>query len=119
MTPNEMARAILNNIAAARAAMEDGPMGYVLHTCDFTQFVCQQQAVLRLDTPLSDDVAVLTHASATVMRRFWNTGADDVYHPRLCISLRREALVSYCDHQQLMLDTLIEMGALPEQESAA
>jgi hypothetical protein len=119
VTPTEMARTILTSIETARAVMEDGPTGYVLHTCDFTQFICRRGAVLRLDTPLSDDVAVLTHASATVTRRFWNTGADDVYHPRLCISLRREALVSYCDRQQLLLDTLIEMGALPQQESAA
>ena len=41
MTPTEMARVLNRNIDDARAAMEDGPAGFVLHGVGCLQFICQ------------------------------------------------------------------------------
>ena len=111
MTPTEMVRAVLANIETARAVMEDGPTGYVLHTRDYVHFICRYGgAALRLGSPLADDVEVYsTHASVVVAQRWWNSRGDGDTLNRVLISLRREALVGYIEVQKRALDVL--MGA--------
>ena len=107
MTPSEMAKVILTNIEVCRAALEDGPVGYVLHTADNVRFICERGGAVRLDHPQADDVAVLTtHARAVVMQRYWNSNNND--NDRVSISLRREAMQTYIDRQQKALDTLMK-----------
>lgn len=104
-----MTRAVLHDIEAARAVLEDGPVGYVLHTRGM-RFVCRTigTANLRLDSPLAYDVEVYTsHTSALVAQRFWNSSIKpDAVDEAVKISLRRPAIVAYIDLQQQTIDTL-------------
>jgi hypothetical protein len=114
MTPTEMVRTINQQIEAARAALEDGPVGYVLHNYDHTYFLCQRgDAAVHLGGPTDDDVAVLsTRARAVVMQRYWNSLLNkDEQNKLVLISLRRDALNAYIDLLQKTVDTLVVMGA--------
>jgi hypothetical protein len=115
MTPTEMLRVLTRNIETARAAMEDGATGYVLHTADHVHFLCQRgnDSTVRLGDPLDDDIAVLTsHARAVTMQRYWNSQLKDgSTFNKVVVSLRREALVGYIDVQRRTLNVLTEMGA--------
>lgn len=119
MTPTEMARAILKNIEATRALMEDGATGYVLQTADHMQLICQKRVgmrlgPLRLDNPQSDDVAVYTsHARAVTAQRWWNSDHIENF---VVIKLRREALGDYIDRQQEAHDTLIKLIQLEKEQ---
>ena len=107
MTPTEMVRRLTSNIEAARATLDDGQAGYILHSRDHTNFICRHQATLWLGSPLDDRVPVYnTHASAVVAQRYWNSvhSTDDT--KKVVISLRREAIVGYIDAQQRTLDVL-------------
>jgi hypothetical protein len=87
--------------------MEDGPVGYVLHTEDALHFLCESDGKVRLDHPQSDDVSVLTsHARAVVLQRYWNGQVHD--HEKVSVSLRREAMQVYIDRQQTAFDTLMK-----------
>lgn len=105
MTPAEIVRVILGNIERTRAAMEDGPPGYVLQFEDCMALLCQdRKGKVRKDHPLNDDVAVLTgHAQAVFMQRHWNHEHRD---DKVRIKLRLEALVNYIDAQQRSIDIL-------------
>jgi hypothetical protein len=112
MTPEEMVRRIMQNIEAARAAL-DGPCGFVLHTDDYALFLCQSETAIWLASPREGEVIVQRSCrSARCMQRYWNgrlpdaDAGNDVF-----ISLRRDALQGYIDYQQLMLDALLELGA--------
>jgi len=114
MTPTEMVRSILITIETVRAVMEDGPVGYVLHTRNNVHFICRNATTLRLGSPLDDKVAVYTtHASAVVAQRYWNSSREEGSTNKVIISLRREAFVAYIDVQQRALDVLTSTGATP------
>lgn len=108
MTPTEMARVLNRNIDDARAAMEDGPAGFILHGVGCLQFICQaKDDTHRLDSPLSPDVVLLsTERSAMVLQRFWNSSKPPELE--VTIRMRREALASYVAMQQAMITALIE-----------
>jgi hypothetical protein len=112
VTIQEMLRSALNNIEAARAALEDGAVGYVLHNKDHTKFICQDHATLWFGSPLDDRVQVYTtHTSAVVAQRYWNSVHSTDDSKKAIISLRREAIVGYIDQQQHVISALLEMGA--------
>jgi hypothetical protein len=116
MTPTEMAKVMLTNIEATRAAMEDGPVGYVLHTADALHFLCESNGRVRLDNPQTDDVSVLTtYARAVVLQRYWNSQVED--HQKVSISLRREAMQTYIDRQQAAIDTLMKFINMTKEQS--
>lgn len=108
MTPTEMARVLNRNIDDARAAMEDGPAGFILHGVGCLQFICQaKDQAHRLDSPLSPDVVLIsTERSAMVLQRFWNSSAPAELE--VSIMMRREALSCYVNMQQAILDTLLK-----------
>ena len=115
MTPTEMVRTLQSNIERARAAMEDGAVGYILHTRDHVHFLCQRRdgngitGSPSLGSPLDDCVAVMsTHATAVSLQRYWNSFHPDRFNS-VVISLRREALVGYVDVQQRSIDALTQM----------
>lgn len=115
MTPEEMTRAVLLRIETARAVLEDGATGYVLHTRDYAHFICQQGKAARLGSPLDDDLVVLTtYARAVVLQRYWNSvrGDGDTLN-KVLISLRREAINEYIYLQQRIIDVLTK-GATRE-----
>jgi hypothetical protein len=116
MTPAEMTFAILANIEKARAVMEDGDIGYVLHTRDHVHFLCQRKdgnghvGSPFLGDPLADDAAVMTtHTTAVSLQRYWNSFHPNDRFNSVVISLRREALVAYIDVQQRAIDALAQM----------
>jgi hypothetical protein len=114
MTPTEMAKVMLGNIEACRAMLEDGPVGYVLHSADGMRFICERNGVVRLDHPQNDDVSVhTTHARAVTMQRYWNGINPD---QRVSISLRREAMQAYIDQQQRAVNTLINLIGMSNKE---
>ena len=111
MTPTEMATAIIHDIESARAMLNDGPAGYVLHTRDNLRFLCKKDEPVRLDSPLSDDLLIVgTHRSAIVYQRYWNTSPLFAEQGEVVISIRGEGLVSYIDARQATLDHLLDMG---------
>ena len=116
MTPAEMSKFLLTNIERVRAVMEDGPVGYVLHTADRLNMLCSKDGKVWLGNPQEDEVAVhTTHARAVVMQRYWNSLNSE---NKVSIALRREAMVAYIDQQEQALDTLlnfIEMSKFLEQ----
>jgi hypothetical protein len=117
MTPKEMAETILFNIEFSRALMEDGPAGLVLHTSDFTRFVCEKDGKPVLGNPQDDNVQVMTSKGrAETLQRFLNSQlpADDPN--RVFISLRREAYAGYIDQQQDALNTLLVMIELTRMD---
>jgi hypothetical protein len=114
MTPTEMARAFLGNIEASRAALEDGPVGYVLQFEDQMTLICRKAGgQLRRDHPLNDDVMVYTtHTTAVVAQRWWNHHNPD---EKVKIVLRREAFVAYIDKQQKAHDTILAIIELEKR----
>jgi len=112
MTPAEMVQRLLQNIEAARALIDQGPCGYVLHTDDHARFLCQVDDVWKLDAPVTPGlVTIRTYRSALVMRRYWNTKLPhDTTGARIDISLKGEALRAYIHWQQLLHDAMFEMA---------
>jgi hypothetical protein len=105
MDPTQILRVFLDNIERTRAAMEDGPTGYVLQFATRMHLLCvNNRGKTRKDHPLNDDVTVLTsHARAVTMQRFWNHEHPD---DKVKIILRREAMTDYIDAQQVGVDNL-------------
>ncbi len=104
----KMARLLLENVECARAAMEDGRSGYVFHTADFTLFLCEHDGILRLGSPLSENMVV--SADPDTMQRHWNSRLS--YDQIDCgcgviSSLRREALTGFIDVQKALLEMLV------------
>jgi hypothetical protein len=111
MTPDEMARRIIQHIESARATI-DGPCGYVLHTTDHAMFVCQNDDKFWLASPLQGTVVVQrSYRSARSMMNYWNSRlSEDDCGRQVVISLRRDAMQNYIDWQEAMLEAIIEMG---------
>jgi hypothetical protein len=111
VTPDDMVRRIIRNIEAAHTAI-NAACGYVLHTADHARFICQRDDKFYLAAPCEGDIVTLrTCRSARSMMRRWNDclHLDDI-NRQVTISLRQDALHSYINWQQDMLDALYEMG---------
>jgi hypothetical protein len=106
MTPDEIVRVFLENMERTRAVMENGKTGYVLQFNTKMHLICQREGKVRKDHPLQDDVAVLSHKTATTLSRWWNHRFPD---DKVKIMLRREALVEYIDAQQSGINTMQQL----------
>jgi len=102
LTHVDYARIINKNIEAARAAMDDPPLGYVLHTEDFTLFLYTSPTASFLGWPPKADAVLSSLPSARVLQRHWAAQSS----VPLSISLRGEALSEYIRGQQELLDLL-------------
>jgi hypothetical protein len=113
MTPAEIVRVYLGNIETTRRVMEDGKTGYVLQFDTHMSLLCVNKGKVRKDHPLNHDVAVLTHAQAVTMQRYWNHEHPD---DKVRIILRREAMVAYIDEQQRGIEMLQSLSRLIEEQ---
>jgi hypothetical protein len=107
MTNIKLINNTLLNIREALEQIDDGSTGYVLHSNDFSEFLCEDDnRSLRLGSPLSPRVAVFTsmiEASQAKVR----------FGKPLAMTLRREAMTSYIGWLQRLLH-----ATLKEQEHA-
>ena len=111
-TRAKITRLILSNIERTRSLMEDGQLGHVFHTTDFTLFLCERDGILRLASPLCGEM-VVSHDSET-MQRHWNSrlSYDQIDAGCGVIStMRREALAGFIEIQQVLLDTTLKPTA--------
>src|SRR4029077_7572411 len=113
MTPAEIVRVYLSNIERTREVMDNGKTGYVLQFATHMNLLCVNKGKVRKDHPLNNDVAVMTHAQAGTMKRYWN---HDLPDDKVRIILRREALVAYIDAQQRGIDLLQNLSRLAEEQ---
>ena len=111
MNPADILQVLVRNIEIARKALDAGPCGYVLHTEDYTEFLCNDggDGLPCLDMPLAKDVAVLQLSEALYFQTLWNIGLPDIDTGKaVAISLRRDALAAYIELQQMLLDALLD-----------
>ena len=105
---DQMTRLLLDNIERAKTVMEDGQLGYVCHTADFTLFLCEDAGVMRLGSPLSDNIVVSANDETT--QRHWNSRLTYEQIDAGCgviTTLRREALAGFIEIQQSLLDMVL------------
>jgi len=103
MSPADAADTLNRNIEIARKAMENGRCGYVLHTIDFLEFVCDGGRGLCLDLPFARDAVVTTFIHARDLQLLWNQGPSQL---GVVISLRRDAMTGYINSQRALLEVL-------------
>jgi arginine utilization protein RocB len=113
MNADEIIQVYLGNIENTSRVMEDGRDGYVLQFDTHMNLLCQSKGKVRKDHPLSHDVAVLTHAQAVTMYRYWNSNHPD---DKVRIVKRREAMVAYIDAQQRGIELLQNLSRLAEEQ---
>jgi hypothetical protein len=110
MTVTDMLRVVVRDIEYVSALIEAGPCGYVLHSADYTHFLCHDATdIVRLCEPGEGDLYVLrSRRSALSVRRYWNHGLPE--WESVSVSLRREALSRYLHDRNMLLDGLFDHG---------
>lgn len=105
-----MLRVVVRDIEHISALIEAGPCGYVLHTSDYTRFLCYDPIdVVRLCEPGDGDLYVMrSWGSALSLQIWWNHRLPD--WDRVRITLRRDALTGYLRGQNMLLDGIFDHG---------
>jgi len=103
LNPADIMQALIRNIEIASVAMENGRCGYVLHTIDFLEFVCDGGRGMCLDLPFARDTVVTTLREASQLQMRWNQGPSQF---GVVISLRRDAITGYINAQRALLEVL-------------
>ncbi len=109
MTPADMLRVVVSDMERVTKLMESGPCGYVLHTADYTRFLCyDDHTVARLEEPTDGDLYVLrTPRAARTMQNYWNSVQTNRW-TMVTISLRRDALSRHLDGHMMLIEALFE-----------
>jgi len=111
MTPIDMMRIVCSDMERIAALIDSGPRGYVLHTADYTRFLCHNDnstTVARLEEPADAELYVLrTPRAARTMQNYWNSMQTDEWK-RVTISLREEALRRHLEGHLMLVDALCE-----------
>ena len=108
MPTTEIIRTLTKNIEDARNRMEDGHLGFVFHTPDYSLFINNADGTLYLGKP-QDACVVTTMAQAKAMCIYWNSRLTSDQINSGCgviASLRREALTEYIEAQRSLIDLL-------------
>ena len=110
MSLTEMAAVVIDNIERINAKL-NAPCGLVLHTHDYTRFVCHDaRASARLEEPGDGTLYVLKSLrTAKSLQRYWNSKQTDEWC-MVTISLRRDALTAHLDRLHMLLDALYELN---------
>ena len=111
MSPSEMALIVMNDKDTVIAMLDTGPCGLVLHTEDYTRFLCRdERGTIRLEEPGLGQLYVLnTMRTAKSMLRYWNSKQTDKAN-MVTVSLRRDALTGYIDRLNLLLEALYDLN---------
>ena len=115
MTPTDMLRVVISDMERVTALMDSGPPGYVLHTADYTRFLCHDdKTVARLEEPADGDLCVLlTPRAAKTMQNYWNSVQTDEWK-MVTISLRWDALKRHLDGHLMLIEALCEYNNQPK-----
>ena len=108
MPTTELIRTLTKDIEDARNRMEDGHLGFVFHTPDYSLFINNADGTLYLGKP-QDACVVTTMAQAKSMCIYWNSRLTHDQITSGCgviTSLRREALTEYIETRRALIDLL-------------
>ena len=109
MTPTEMAAVVIEDIERISAKL-NAPCGLVLHTTDYTRFICHDAKAAKLEEPSDGTLYVLKSLrTARTLQRYWNSQQTNEWS-KVTISLRRDALSIYIDRLNLLLEALYELN---------